>query len=365
MADVLRLDANHLKRFCREVYVHMGLTQEDADLSTDVLIEADIRGIPTHGVRLLPRHVEYIQKGIIIPTAKVETLRETPTTLTVDAHHAMGPAVSSKIMSALIRKAETMGTAFASVRNSTHFGIAGYYSTMALEKNMIGIAMTNANPVGLPTFGSKGMYGTNPLAVAAPAGQEVDFALDMATTVITNGKIETYEIQNKPLPPGWAVDKNFQPATDAREIERGLVSGNHFILPLGGQNEDFSGHKGYNLAVLVDILSAALSGGALGPETRYHPWNAYPGALLSHFFGAINIAAFRDPADFRSDMDRMLGRLRECPPAPGQKRVYYAGLKEYEHAKECKQQGIPLTTTTYESLCALGKEMSIQPPKTL
>jgi LDH2 family malate/lactate/ureidoglycolate dehydrogenase len=158
------------------------------------------------------------------------------------------------------------------------------------------------------------------------------------------------------------VDKKAQPATDARTVCPGLVSGNHFILPLGGQDEDFSGHKGYNLAVLVDILSAALSGGAFGPDTRTHPWDAYPGALLSHFFGVINIAAFRDPADFRSDMDRMLKGLRDCPPAPGQERVYYAGLKESEHAKECKQLGIPLTPKTYESLCTLGKETNIQPP---
>jgi L-2-hydroxycarboxylate dehydrogenase (NAD+) len=365
MDECFRLDMNNLKGFCRAVYVKMGLTEEDAGFTTDVLVEADLRGIPTHGVRLLPRHVDYIQKGIIVPNARMEVLCETPTTLAIDAHHAMGAAVGVKTMSTLIRKAETMGTAFASVRNSTHFGIAGYYSTMALEKDMIGIAMTNANPVGLPTFGARGLFGTNPLAIAAPAGHEADFALDMATTVITNGKIETHEIQDKPLPLGWVVDKNAQPATDAKTICPGLVSGNHFILPLGGQNEDFSGHKGYNLAVLVDILSAALSGGALGPETRYHTQTeSYPGPLLSHFFGAIKIAAFRDPADFRSDMDRMLGRLRECPPAPGQKRVYYAGLKEFEHSKECDRLGIPLTATTYESLCNLGKETKVQPPAT-
>ncbi len=138
--------------------------------------------------------------------------------------------------------------------------------------------------------------------------------------------------------------------------------GEYFILPLGGQNEDFSGHKGYNLAILVDILSAALSGGALGPDVRTRT-ESYPGPFLSHFFGAIKIAAFRDPAEFRSDMDRMLKRLRECPPAPGRERVYYAGLKEFEHAKECARLGIPVETKTYESLCETGKEIGIPPPE--
>lgn len=358
----MRLDANDLRRFCLAVYAHEGFAEDDAAYSTDVLLGADVRGIPTHGVRLLPRHVEYVRKGIIVPAARMEVVHETATTLTIDAHRAIGTAVAVKTMHSLMRKAETSGVAFASVRNSTHFGIAGYHAALALEKDMLGIAMTNANPVGLPTFASKGMFGTNPLAFAAPADREAAFVLDMATTVVTNGKIERAQALGQPLLPGWAVDGKAQAVTDAAATCPGLVSGSHFILPLGGAGEDHGGHKGYGLAVMVDILSAALSGGALGPEVRYHT-ESYPGPLLSHFFGVINIAAFREPAAFRADMDRMLKRLRECPASPDQERVYYAGLKEFEEAKECQRLGVPVDDEVYESLCKVGRQMEILAPQ--
>jgi L-2-hydroxycarboxylate dehydrogenase (NAD+) len=344
------------------VYAHEGLAEDDAAYATDVLIGADVHGIPTHGVNLLPRHVEYIRKGIIVPEARMEVVRETATTLTIDAHRAIGTAVAVKTMHALIRKAKTSGVAFASVGNSTHFGIAGYHAALALEEDMIGIAMTNANPVGLPTFGAKGMFGTNPLAFAAPADREAAFVLDMATTVVTNGKIERAEVLNQPLLPGWVADSDTQTVTDPRATCPGLVSGSHFILPLGGAGEDHGGHKGYGLAVMVDILSAALCGGALGPEVRARD-DSYPGPWLSHFFGAINIAAFREPSAFRSDMDRMLKRLRECPAAPGQERVYFAGLKEFEKAEECRRLGVPVDAELYGALSEVGRQMKISAPQ--
>jgi L-2-hydroxycarboxylate dehydrogenase (NAD+) len=358
----MRLDANDLRRFCLAAYAHEGFAEDDAGYSTDVLIGADVRGIPTHGVCLLPRHVEYVGKGIIVPGARMELVRETATTLTIDAHHVIGTAVAVKTMHALIGKAKTSGAAFASVRNSTHFGIAGYHAELALEEGMIGIAMTNANPAGLPTFAAKGMFGTNPIAFAAPADREAAFVLDMATTVIASGKIERSKIQGQPLLPGWTVDSNAQTATDAHTVWPGLVSGSHFLLPLGGAGEDHGGHKGYGLAVMVDILSAALCGGALGPEVRTRT-ESYPGPWLSHFLGVIDIAAFRDLSAFRSDMDRMLKRLRECPASPGQERVYYAGLKEFEKAKECQRLGVPVDAEVYESLSEVGRQMGIPAPQ--
>jgi len=221
--------------------------------------------------------------------------------------------------------------------------------------------MTNANPVGVPTFGARGLFGTNPLAFAVPAGREAPFVLDMATTVITNGKIEAYGNRDEPLPSGWAVDAQSRPATESREVPTGLLTGRNFILPLGGAGEDHGGHKGFNLAVLVDILSAALAGGVSGPDVRHHG-QPYPGSLVSHFFGAIKIASFRDPAEFRSDMDRMLRRLRECPPAPGHDRVYYAGLKEFEHAEECRRLGVPVETPVFEGLATLAEDLQVRRP---
>lgn len=362
MVDTRRLDRDGLRRFCLSVYARLGLPDEDAGYSADVLIGADVRRIPTHGVRLLPRHVEYLRSGIIDAAARVEVLQETPTTLTLDAHHAIGTAVGVRTMRALMDKAAVSGAAFASVRDSTHFGIAGYHASLALERGMIGIAMTNANPVGLPTFGAAGMFGTNPIAFAAPADREAAFVLDMATTVITNGTIERAQDLGLPLLPGWTVDRRSTDATDPRAVCPGLVAGSHFILPLGGWGEEHGGHKGYGLAVLVDILCAALCGGPLGPDVRT-PTAAYPGPSLAHFFGAIDIAAFREPAAFRADMDRMLGRLRACPTAPGQERVYYAGLKEFEQMRECERLGVPVDGEVREALDALGVELHVPPPE--
>ncbi|MFA6480300.1 MAG: Ldh family oxidoreductase [Victivallaceae bacterium] len=354
------IDKDVLKRFCQEVFKSAGLWNEDAGYAAEVIIAADIRGIPSHGIGRLRRYVNGLQTGLMRPNAKMETVFETPSSIVVNANGGMGAPVSVKTMKKVIEKAGKAGAAFGCVRDSNHFGIAGYYAMMALEKDMLGIAMTNTAALGVPTFGREVMFGTNPLAFAAPADEETGFVLDMSSTVVTRGKIEVYEREDKPLPSGWAADKSGLPAHDAKSLlEDMFYRHGGGILPLGGSGEEFGGHKGYGLAVMVDILCAVLCGAPTGTDICDTETSS---ARVSHFFGAIKIAAFRDPAAFRKDMDLVLKRLRECPPAKGAKQVYFAGQKEYEAEKFADKLGVPVLSKTYDSLREIGLESGIEAP---
>jgi L-2-hydroxycarboxylate dehydrogenase (NAD+) len=324
------------------------------------LVAADARGIPSHGVARLERYVNGLKTGVILPDAHSEVLVDTPTSLVIDARGAMGAPTSVRAMERVIEKAQANGAAFACVRDSNHFGIAGYYAMMAMRQDMIGIAMTNTAALGVPTFGRQVMFGTNPIAFAAPADRERGFVLDMATTVVTRGKIEVYDRLDKELPTGWAVDKTGHPATDAHTILDDMfhrLGGG--IMPLGGAGELFSGYKGYGLAVMVDILCAVLCGAPSGPHVADTETSS---GRVSHFFGALCIHTFRDPKAFRQDMDRMLADLRNCPPAQGAERVYFAGQKEFEHEAECNRRGIPLLAKTYHHICEIGRQFQVECP---
>jgi len=359
-AEGKRIDRETLRGFCCAVFERLGLPPEDARQAADVLVAADVRGIPSHGVGRLWRYVNGLRSGLMIPDARPETVHETDMTLLIDARGGMGAPVSVKAMRAVIEKARRAGAAFCCVRDSNHFGIAGYYAMMPLEENMLGIAMTNTAALGVPTFGRRAMFGTNPVAFAAPAGREGAFVLDMSTTVVSRGKVEVMAREGAPLPSGWAVDSAGRPATDARRLLEEMTEGcGGGLLPLGGAGEEFGGHKGYGLAVMVDILCAVLCGAPTGPDVKDTPTSS---ARVSHFFGAISISAFRDPAAFRADMDAMLSRLRASPPAAGRDRVYFAGLKEREHERSAVRLGVPVAATAYESLCAIADRMGIAPP---
>ncbi|MCX7682309.1 MAG: Ldh family oxidoreductase [Anaerolineae bacterium] len=358
--EQVRVSWDELIAFCSRLFQRLGLSGEDAQITASVLVAADARGIPSHGVARLRRYIRGIETGQMLPRASVEVVFETPVSLVYDAHGAMGAPVSVRAMESVIRKARTSGAAFCCVRDSNHFGIAGYYAMMALPENMLGLAMTNTAALGIPTFGRVAMYGTNPIAFAAPADEERAFVLDMSTTVVTRGKIEVYERLGKELPEGWAVDRYGRPAKDAHSLlEDMLYRAGGGILPLGGAGEEFGGHKGYGLAVMVDILCAVLSGAPFGPALADTPESS---GRVSHFFGALRVDAFRDPQAFRRDMDRMLRALRESPPAEGATRVYFAGLKEFEHEEACRRLGIPIPQETYAQLCAIGREYGVSPP---
>lgn len=356
----VHVQTESLIAFCQAIFEGLGLSQEDALAAADVLVAADARGIPSHGVARLWRYVNGLKAKVMLPDAPVEVLMDTPTSLVLDAHGAMGAPISVRAMRAAIEKAKTSGAAFACVRDSNHFGIAGYYALMAMREDMLGLAMTNTAALGVPTFGRQVMFGTNPIAFAAPANEERGFVLDMATTVVTRGKIEVYDRLEKPLPSGWAVDKTGQPARDARSLLDDMwhrIGGG--IMPLGGDGELFSGYKGFGLAIMVDILCAVLCGAPFGPGVAD---TATSSGRVSHFLGAIRVDTFRDPDAFRQDMDRLLRGLRECPPAEGAERVYFAGQKEFEAEDESLQRGVPVLSKTYDQIKGIGDRFDIAPP---
>jgi L-2-hydroxycarboxylate dehydrogenase (NAD+) len=358
--EQVRVDPSVLEAFCRDIFHTQGLSMQHAREAAEVLVAADVRGIPSHGVARLERYVSALQMGIVDPDATTEVVRETASSILLNANGAMGAPVSVRAMSTVIDKARTAGAAFGAVRDSNHFGIAGYYAMMALDQEMIGLAMTNTAALGVPTFGRQVMFGTNPLAFAAPADRERAFVLDMSTTVVTRGKIEVYERLDRPLPQGWAVDRKGAPAQDASGVLDDMferVGGG--ILPLGGLGERFGGHKGYGLAVMVDILCGVLAGGLFGADLED---TATSSGRVGHFFGAIRIDSFRDPGEFRRDMDRMLQGLRDAPRAEGAERIYFAGLKEFEHEAQCRRLGVPVLAQTYRQLQSLGQEHGLAVP---
>lgn len=358
--DTVRIKHERLKSFCRDVFKKLSLSESDAVISADVLVTADLRGIHSHGVGRLWRYVNALKTGLVIPDAPVEVIRETGSSVVIHAHCCMGAPVSVRTMEKVIAKAKVNGAAFGCVRDSNHYGIAGYYAMLALKEDMIGISMTNTAALGAPTFGRQAMFGTNPLAFAAPADREKAFVLDMSTTVVTRGKIEVYERLGKELPPGWAVDKTGKLAKDPKSLLEDMfyrVSGG--ILPLGGAGEEFGGHKGYGLAVMVDILCSVLGGAAFGPALGDTEESS---ARANHFFGAIKIDSFRNPKEFRRDMDKMLGDLRNSPPAEDCERVWFAGQKEFEKEDEYIKNGIALLKKTYDQLCSIGEEFDIEAP---
>ena len=356
----VRVAPDQLVAFCAEVFIRSGLAVEDARAAADVLVAADLRGIESHGVGRLWRYHNGLKTGLMLPAVESEVVRETPSSVVINAHGAMGAPVSVRTMQAVIDKAGRNGAAFGCVSDSNHFGIAGYYAMMALDYDMLGIAMTNTAALGVPAFGRQVMFGTNPLAFSAPADREGAFVLDMSTTVVTRGKIEVYDSKQQELPLGWAIDKTGRSAVEPRTILDDMfarVGGG--ILPLGGEGEAFGGHKGYGLAVMVDILCAVLGGAPFGTDICDTETSS---ARVSHFFGAIRIDRFREPADFRRDMDTMLARLRACPPAEGCERVYFAGQKEREAEAECQREGVPILRATYSDLCRVGEEEDVTVP---
>lgn len=359
----IRIKRRELTEYITRIFTAKGMKHEDACITAEVLVAADARGIPSHGVARLQRYLAGIDEGIMKLDAEPEILKESSNNLAIDAHCVMGQPVCKDVMERLIEKADTAGCAFASIRNSNHFGIAGYYAMLPLKKDMIGIAMTNTAALGVPTFGRQVMFGTNPIAVAVPAEKEIPFCLDMSTTVVTRGKIEVYNREEKKIPKGWAVNENGLTAENPGALLKSMLTqSGGGILPLGGEGEEFGGYKGYGLAVMVDIFCALLSGGTFGPDVFD---SAETSALVSHFFGVLKIANFREPSLFKTDMDKMLRRLKNTVPAEGHSRVYYAGLKEAEYEKESEVKGVLLTDIVWERIKTCGQTLNISPPNIL
>ena len=359
----INIEREKLTDYIAAIFAAKGMAADDAAMTAKVLVAADARGIPSHGIGRLWRYLGGIDKGVMKLDVSPETVKESANSLIVDAKGVMGPPVSYRTMEKILDKADDCGMAFGSIRDSNHFGIAGYYAMMAAERDMIGFTMTNTAALGVPTFGCDVMYGTNPIAVAVPADKEINYCLDMSTTVVSRGKIEVYDREEKNLPQGWAVnEKGLSASEPGPLLESMLHRQGGGILPLGGEGVGFGGHKGFGLAVLVDIFCAVLSGADFGPDVADSEATS---ARVSHFFGAIKLERFRDPAAFKADMDQMLRQLREAKPAEGQSRVYYAGLKEAEAEIVCRESGVPLSDKVWEQVTGFGDALGIERPETL
>ncbi len=341
-----------LKSLVVEILEKVGVAREQAAVVADVLVAADERGIESHGVaRLNSYYVGRIRGGKLNPKPNYHVVRETETTVLYDADNGLGHPVGKMTMEAVIEKARKHGSAFGAVRNSNHYGIAGYYAMLALEHDMIGMASTNSVKYGAPTFGRDVLLGTNPLAFAIPAGKEPAFVLDFATTTVPKGKLEVYKRKGLPLKDGWAIDEQGHSTTDPDAALRGA------LLPLGGFGTDHSGHKGYGLGLLVDILCGVLSGGAFGP-TLPVVTDTKEGAI-SHWFGAFRVDAFRDVDQFKADMDRELRYFKDSHTVPGHERIYVAGEIEYEKTLEAKKNGVPVHVKVWDELQKLSAELGI------
>jgi L-2-hydroxycarboxylate dehydrogenase (NAD+) len=333
-----------LKRFVAQALEMVGVAASDARTVADVLVAADLRGIESHGVARLESHyIGRIREGTLNPSATVSVVRETPTSLVLDAGNGLGHPAAKRAMLAVIEKARRSGAAFGTVNNSNHFGIAGYYAMLALEGDMIGIASTNSVRYGAPTNGKDIMLGTNPWAYAIPAQNEPPFVLDFATTTVPRGKLEVYERKNKRLAPGWAIDASGNETVSPAEALGGA------LLPLGGFGTDNGGHKGYGLGLLVDIMCAVLAGGAFGDELPMPNSPPEPGKI-SHFVGAIKIDGFRDVAGFKADMDTELRAFKDSDKAPGFERIYVAGEIEHERTLANRRDGVPVHSVVWGGL---------------
>ncbi|MDH5598793.1 MAG: Ldh family oxidoreductase [Cyclobacteriaceae bacterium] len=349
---------DRLFSFCKNVFSHIGCSEESANLATEVLLSADLRGVDSHGIARLIGYLRLWEAKRINPNPNIKIVHETPSTAVIDGDSGLGLVVAPFAMNVAIEKAKTAGTGWVAVRNSNHYGIAGYHSMMALKENMIGLSMTNASPLVAPTFSKERLLGTNPIGIAIPAGEEPPYVADFATTTAANGKLEILQREEKMAPEGWIQDKDGKGSKDPHELKQGGA-----LLPLGSDREHGS-HKGYCLGSMVDILSAVLSGANYGPWAppfvSFLPLPTDPVGLgLGHFFGAMRVDAFRPADEFLSHMDKWIRRFRSATPSEGNEKVLVPGDPEREMEKIRRAEGIPLNQKVVDDLTEISKRFDI------
>ena len=347
--------------FMIDVFEAYGVPREEAAICADVLLESDRRGIESHGCnRFKPIYLDRIKNGTLLPVTNIEILKETETTCVMDAHDGMGMVASFRMMEKLIEKAKKYGMAGGAVCNSTHYGIAGYWTTMACKAGMIGISGTNARPSVAPTFGIDNMMGTNPLTFTIPTDEEFPFNFDCATSPIQNGKLEYYARSGKETPAGLVIDREGSTMTDSAKILTEMRAGRAALVPLGGLGEATAGFKGYGFTTVVEILSAAFAGGpfmldlsgkdADGNDQMYH---------LGHFFFVINPEFYMGLETFKKTAGGICRGLRNSTKAPGAERIYTAGEKEYLAWQERKDKGVPVGEAIQKELISLRDELKL------
>lgn len=341
-----RLPYDETKQFCIKAFQGYGFTEEESRQITDVLLDADLSGIESHGVQRLIRYHKEITEGLVTVKAVPEIVKETPISATIEGNDAMGQLLGVQAMDLAIEKAKKVGVGMVAVRNSNHYGIAGYYTKRAAEQGLIGICMTNTEAIMVPTFGRQAMLGTNPIAFSMPASP-IPFTFDAATTVVPRGKLEVYAKRDGVIKDGWALDENGHPSTDAARVLKNIIGKTGGgILPLGGAGEETSGYKGYGFAMLCEICTAILSSGT----TSNYIYKTPGKSNICHFFMAIDHDVFGDKAQIEANLSKFMQELRDADKAEGQDRIYTHGEKEFEAKQAVLTNGLPVNEKTYAEM---------------
>ena len=347
-----------LDKFCMEAFQKFGFTEAEARIISDVLLMSDDFGIESHGMQRLVRYHKGIESGLIQVDAKPEVVFETPISAVIDGHSGMGQLIGHKAMEMAIEKAKTAGVGIVTVRNSNHYGIAGYYARMAMDQGLIGFSSTNSEAIMVPTFGKKAMLGSNPIAICAPA-EPYPFFFDASTTVVTRGKLEMYNKMDKPIPTGWAVNKEGASSNSASEVLGNIKAHEGGgIVPLGGDTELLGSHKGYGYGMLCELFSSILSQGVTSAHTMQ---NGFSG--ICHGFMAINPAYFGNPEDIKAHFEEYLNELRESPKANGAERIYTHGEKEMLAVAKVEKDGIPVNENTVKEMIAMAEYLGMDVKK--
>ncbi len=348
------LNVNEVRRFCEAVFTKRGYTPEESADITDVLLMADLYGIESHGIQRLIRYHLAIEEGSIIPGVRPDIVHQTPISAVIDAPKSMGQVLAKKGMNMAIEMAKSHGIGMVSVRGSNHYGIAGYYTDMAADADMIGISMTNTEAIAIPTYGKKAMLGTSPIAVCMPA-DPVNFWYDAATTVVTRGKLEVYKKQEQTLPSGWAADENGKDCGDANRVLANIIGKlGGGIFPVGGYSEETGSHKGYGLGIIVELFTSILAGGTTSPHVRNSG-----NADTSFCLWAIDYGIFGDKKEIKARMSTLLREIRESPKADGQNRIFTHGEKEAESAAKKNKEGIPANEKTISEMKLIGEKLGL------
>ena len=349
------IDAGALRACMERIFEKEGFSSEDASAIADVLMQADLFGIESHGAQRLMYYHRNIRSGSVNVSAKPVVLRETPVSALIDGHFGMGALVAQFAMRRAIGKAKQSGVGMAVVRNSSHYGIAGYYTLMAEREGLAAFSMTNTGPIMVPTFGREMMLGTNPMAFCMPA-DPVPFWFDASTTVVTLGKVEVCQKRGRPMPQGWTIGPDGAPCTDASRMNASILAGERGgILPLGGEGETHGGHKGYGLGIMVEALTGVLAQGMTSPQMC-----GAHGDHTCHFLLAFDPAMFGDPADIRARMSAYLAALRASEKMPGCARIYTPGEKAFEAMARRLREGVPVEENTLAEVRQIAGELGVE-----
>jgi len=360
MSNYLNYSYKELKTFCDDAFEKFGFSKEESEIITDVLLLADLFGIESHGTQRLVRYHKDIAKGLIQVKAKPEVVFETPVSAVIDAHDGMGQVVGHFAMKKAIEKAKQTGIAIVTVRNSTHYGIAGYYTKMACDEGLIGISTTNTTAIMVPTFGRKAMLGSNPIAISFPA-EPYPFLFDASTTVVTRGKLEVYNKLDKPLHDGWAIDSTGNESTDAERVLTCIINKEGGgILPLGGSTEDSGSHKGYGWGMVAELFSSIISMGTTSDKT-----NVGGKGGICHGFMVMDPKIFGDAEGVKNHLSAYLDELRNSPRAEGKDRIYTHGEKEVFAMEERMKNGINVNVNTVAEMRDLAQYLGMDVVKYL